>query len=121
MDFVAKPKLDVARGLESYAAEICAKVKTAARSRVRALAVPAQARRTLDTIAPSAAGAPSLVHRDHLIAIGASAGGTEALRVVLEMMPADAPAASSSPGTAAGQFQRRLRRTPGPPLGDVGA
>jgi len=59
VDFVAKPKLDVARGLESYAAEICAKVKTAARSRVRALAVPAQARRTLDTIAPSAAGGPA--------------------------------------------------------------
>ncbi|MTI73942.1 MAG: chemotaxis response regulator protein-glutamate methylesterase [Stenotrophomonas sp.] len=94
VDFVAKPKLDVARGLESYAAEICAKVKTAARSRVRALAVPAQARRTLDTIAPTAAGATSLKFRttDRLIAIGASAGGTEALRVVLEMMPADAPA-----------------------------
>ncbi len=58
VDFVAKPKLDVARGLESYAAEICAKVKMAARSKVRALAVPSQAKRTLDTIAPAERSKP---------------------------------------------------------------
>ncbi|SBV36138.1 fused chemotaxis regulator; protein-glutamate methylesterase in two-component regulatory system with CheA [uncultured Stenotrophomonas sp.] len=97
VDFVAKPKLDVARGLEGYAEEICAKVKAAARSRVRALAVPSQPKRTLDTL-PASSSAPSLKFRttDRLIAIGSSAGGTEALRVVLEMMPADAPAIVAS-------------------------
>jgi len=117
VDFVAKPRLDVARGLENYAAEICAKVKTAARSRVRALAVPSQAKRTLDTIAPSAAPAPasSLKFRttDRLIAIGSSAGGTEALRVVLEMMPADAPAivlTQHLPASFSSAFAERLDR-----------
>ncbi len=37
VDFVSKPKLDVARGLQGYADEIIAKVKMAARSRVRPL------------------------------------------------------------------------------------
>src|SRR5690348_13158586 len=37
VDFVAKPKLDVARGLGAYAAALIEKVKTAARARVGAL------------------------------------------------------------------------------------
>ena len=116
VDFVAKPKLDVARGLESYAAEICAKVKMAARSKVRALAVPSQAKRTLDTIVPAGATNPSSLKfrtTDRLIAIGSSAGGTEALRVVLEMMPADAPAivlTQHLPASFSTAFAERLDR-----------
>ncbi len=115
VDFVAKPKLDVARGLEGYAEEICAKVKAAARSRVRALAVPGQAKRTLDTLAPAASSPSSLKFRttDRLIAIGSSAGGTEALRVVLEMMPADAPAivlTQHLPASFSAPFAERLDR-----------
>ena len=116
VDFVAKPKLDVARGLEAYAAEICAKVKMAARSRVRALAPPPQAKRTLDTMGPAAAPARSSLKfrtTDRLIAIGSSAGGTEALRVVLEMMPADAPAivlTQHLPASFSTAFAERLNR-----------
>ncbi len=88
VDFVAKPKLDVARGLEAYAEEIRAKVKMAARSRVSASA--SLQRRPAMPIARSAA--IGFRTTDRLIAIGASAGGTEAIRVVLESMPADAPA-----------------------------
>jgi len=113
VDFVAKPKLDVARGLEGYAEEICAKVKAAARSRVRALAAPSQPKRTLDTL--PAGSSPSLKFRttDRLIAIGSSAGGTEALRVVLEMMPADAPAivlTQHLPASFSSAFAERLNR-----------
>jgi len=114
VDFVAKPKLDVARGLESYAEEIRSRVKAAARSRVRALAVPSQAKRTLDTL-PASSGSSSLKFRttDRLIAIGSSAGGTEALRVVLEMMPADAPAivlTQHLPASFSTAFAERLDR-----------
>lgn len=112
VDFVSKPKLDIARGLEAYAEEIRSKVKMAARSRVRALARPYPALRTLD---PQAAVARSLKFRttDRLIAIGASAGGTEALRVVLENMPADAPAVVMTQHLPAGfstAFAERLDR-----------
>ncbi|MQP77389.1 chemotaxis-specific protein-glutamate methyltransferase CheB [Stenotrophomonas sp. MYb238] len=114
VDFVAKPKLDVARGLEGYAEEICAKVKAAARSRVRALAPAPQPKRTLESM-PAPATASSLKFRttDRLIAIGASAGGTEALRVVLEMMPADAPAiviTQHLPASFSSAFAERLDR-----------
>ncbi len=117
VDFVAKPKLDVARGLESYAEEIVGKVKAAAQARVRPLARPAAAKVELDTPAatPSSVAARAGLFRttDRLIAIGASAGGTEALRVVLEGMPADAPAVVLTqhlPASFSTAFAERLDR-----------
>lgn len=113
VDFISKPKLDVARGLQGYAEEIIAKVKMAARSRVRTLARPIAPRVTLDTQAPSPARSIQFRTTDRLIAIGASAGGTEALRVVLEGMPADAPAVVLTqhlPATFSTAFAERLDR-----------
>jgi len=48
-----------------------------------------------DTVSPSAAAAASrrpLLSSEKLIAVGASTGGTEAIRAVLQSLPADAPA-----------------------------
>mgnify|MGYP001096026527 FL=1 len=114
VDFVSKPKFDVARGLQAYAEEIIGKVKMAARSRVRTLVRPPTPRITLDAVAPKAPPR-SIQFRttDRLIAIGASAGGTEALRVVLEGMPADAPAVVLTqhlPATFSTPFAERLDR-----------
>ena len=111
VDFVSKPKLDVARGLQDYAEEIITKVKTAARSRVRTLSRPVVPQVRLD---PATAPKPRSIQfrtTDRLIAIGASAGGTEALRVVLEGMPADAPAVVLTqhlPATFSTAFAERL-------------
>ena len=111
VDFVAKPKFDVARGLQDYAEEIITKVKTAARSRVRTLSRPVVPQVRLD---PATAPKPRSIQfrtTDRLIAIGASAGGTEALRVVLEGMPADAPAVVLTqhlPATFSTAFAERL-------------
>jgi two-component system chemotaxis response regulator CheB len=113
VDFVSKPKFDVARGLQAYAEEIIGKVKMAARSRVRTLARPITPRITLDAVAPSPARSIQFRTTDRLIAIGASAGGTEALRVVLEGMPADAPAVVLTqhlPATFSTPFAERLDR-----------
>ncbi len=84
VDFVAKPKLYVVHGLHAYADELVARIKAAARARPLA--------RTAAAPRPALA-AKGLSYRttDRLIAIGASAGGTEAIRVVLESLPADAP------------------------------
>ena len=86
VDFVTKPKLEVAKGLTEYAGELAAKVKSAARAKVQARSAPARSAER-----PKARGAAGFRTTDRLIAIGASAGGTEAIRVVLEMMPPDAP------------------------------
>ncbi|TCT23236.1 protein-glutamate methylesterase/protein-glutamine glutaminase [Thermomonas haemolytica] len=83
VDFVTKPKLDIQRGLTAYAADLREKLKQAARARVKPLQ---------PSTAPAAAGTLQYRTTDRLIAIGASTGGTEAIRAILEQMPADAPA-----------------------------
>lgn len=116
VDFVSKPTLDVQRGLRGFAEEIIAKVKMAAQARVRP---PERAPAGPAGGSPSAVGAPAgsgpsrFRTTDRLIALGASAGGTEALRVVLEGLPADAPAVVITqhlPGSFSSAFAERLDR-----------
>jgi two-component system chemotaxis response regulator CheB len=91
VDFVSKPKLDIARGMEAAATEITDKIRTVAQARVRKTPVaPAiQERLSADAILPSVAGRYSSTEK--LIVIGASTGGTEAIKEVLTKLPADAP------------------------------
>ncbi len=87
VDFVAKPTLNVRTGLGAAAGEIVEKIRIAAQARVgRREPAPVHApvpRR------PQATG--SGLDSEALIAIGASTGGTEAIRAVLMDLPADAP------------------------------
>ena len=119
VDFVSKPTLDVQRGLRGFAEEIITKVKMAARARVRVPErplLPASGASAVQA-APGASALSAARARfrttDRLIAIGASAGGTEALRVVLEGMPADAPAVVITqhlPASFSAAFAERLDR-----------
>ena len=101
VDFVAKPRVGVANGLQELASQIVDKIRVAAVAQVHRLPVvphgvaagagsagsrPAVAR---------APAVPSLLGRistEKIIAIGASTGGTEAIREVLTHLPADCPA-----------------------------
>src|SRR3954454_24032748 len=74
VDFVAKPSTDLAGGLEVFGANLREKVRAAATSDVRPPAAKPAAAGKLRT----AAGP-----QGSLIAIGASTGGVEAIRVVL--------------------------------------
>lgn len=86
IDFVSKPKIDVADGLLQMAAEIVEKVKAAAHARVACL------RRAAPATAAVPLSAQALIKSTHqVIAVGASTGGTEAVRDVLEPLPADSP------------------------------
>ncbi len=84
VDFVTKPRLDPKNGTIERAAEIIAKVKAAARARVAHPGVS-----TPVTAQPLRMAPPDAAQR--VIAIGASTGGTEAIRTVLRQMPADCP------------------------------
>jgi two-component system chemotaxis response regulator CheB len=112
VDFVTKPKLDVVKGLNAYAEELCAKVKSAARSRVRGTGLL----RSGGPVPPpvKAKGGPRMFRTtDRLIAIGASTGGTEAIKAVLERMPPDAPAiviTQHIPAAFSGPFAARMDR-----------
>ncbi|MGR9114520.1 MAG: protein-glutamate methylesterase/protein-glutamine glutaminase [Gammaproteobacteria bacterium] len=104
VDFIAKPKMDVVHTLHGYAEEIVGKVKMAAATQVQALtAGPVQQKpgsmdktgkvekagyRTPHSNAPL----EHLQSSNKLIAIGASTGGTEAIKTVVSHLPVTAPA-----------------------------
>ena len=94
IDFVAKPRVGLASGLNDLAAQIVDKIRVAAVAQVR--------RAPVRDVAPASGGAAhasapaaALLGRlstEKLICIGASTGGTEAIKEVLVQMPADSPA-----------------------------
>ncbi|AZQ49701.1 protein-glutamate methylesterase/protein-glutamine glutaminase [Burkholderia cenocepacia] len=92
VDFVTKPRVGIRDGMLDYAEKLADKIRAASRARVRQAPQPQAAARTAD----SAAAAPMinnpLVSTEKLIIIGASTGGTEAIREVLTPLPPDAPA-----------------------------
>lgn len=94
IDFVAKPRIGVSQGLNELASDIVDKIRVAAAAQVKRLASPAPAAAAAPGAAPArpAAPLPRLASTEKIICIGASTGGTEAIREVLVPMPADAPA-----------------------------
>ncbi|VAX13911.1 Chemotaxis response regulator protein-glutamate methylesterase CheB [hydrothermal vent metagenome] len=123
IDFVSKPKISVADGLEEYASEILNKVRMAASVNVSPISERIIKRNSSDTIKTvdpklsadavlsKATGARQFKTTDKIIAIGASTGGTEAIRDVLESMPADAPGIVISqhiPAAFSGPFSNRM-------------
>ncbi len=117
VDFVSKPKVDLAATLADHGEELRIKLKAAARARVRTFTGPP---------APSAAPGPShsadavlsksaaprhFRTTDRIIAIGASTGGTEAIKDVLVQCPADMPGiviAQHIPKAFSTTFARRM-------------
>ena len=91
VDFISKPKLGIADGMEESAAEITEKIRAVAQARVRKTPVaPATEEKfSADAILPSVAGRYSSTEK--LIVVGASTGGTQAIKELLTRLPADAP------------------------------
>jgi two-component system chemotaxis response regulator CheB len=90
VDFVSKPKLDIAIGLQGYACEITDKIRVAAGARVSTRIPQAVAPlRSADAMLPALAN--RIASSEKLIIIGASTGGTEAIKDVLVRMPPDCP------------------------------
>jgi two-component system chemotaxis response regulator CheB len=83
---VAKPRIDVRGFLEDQSQMLADTVRGAAEARLarRRSAVPLEA-------LPPRSPLPASGRKPSLLALGASTGGTEALREVLEALPPDAP------------------------------
>lgn len=99
VDFVTKPKVGIRDGMLDYSEKLADKVRAAARARVRQAAPAHHAGAAAGAAAagaPTAAPAPNfnnpLLSTEKLIIVGASTGGTEAIREVLVPLPPDAPA-----------------------------
>ena len=115
VDFVSKPKVDVAGTLADFSEEILDKIRMAAGARVHAriasvAAVPPK--HSADAILPAAGAARKMLRTtDRIIAVGASTGGTEAIREFLSGMPHDCPAiviAQHIPAAFSAPFTRRM-------------
>jgi two-component system chemotaxis response regulator CheB len=101
IDFVAKPKIGVADGLQLLADDIADKIRIASKARLRR---PAGASAGVGTSAGSAGhAAPAIktftqsssigrLSTEKIVFIGASTGGTEATKEVLVNLPPDFPA-----------------------------
>ncbi|MFZ4287662.1 protein-glutamate methylesterase/protein-glutamine glutaminase [Variovorax sp. HJSM1_2] len=90
VDFVAKPRIGLASGLNDLATQIVEKIRVASVAKFKRAPAPAPG-----AAAPAAARPATLLGRvstEKMICIGASTGGTEAVKEVLLKMPADAPA-----------------------------
>lgn len=95
VDFVAKPAVDVVHGMKDAAQEVITKVKMAAHAQVRALveasALHVAERHDADVVLPRRSAPTQFATTDRIIAIGASTGGTSAIKEVLSRLPADMP------------------------------
>jgi len=92
VDIVAKPRFGTKQFLEDSRLVLCEVVKAAAAARLQPLRSTraAEPKLTADAILSRSTSA-MLQTTEKVVAIGASTGGTEALRDLLEALPPDAP------------------------------
>jgi two-component system chemotaxis response regulator CheB len=86
-DFVTKPKMSIADGMREYTDVIADKIRAASQARITALSRRAAPD---DNAVPVLLRNP-LISSEKLLIIGASTGGTEALKSFLLKMPSDCP------------------------------
>jgi two-component system chemotaxis response regulator CheB len=92
VDFITKPKIDLREGMDEIAQDLIAKIKAAAVAKVRGKGVGGRmAGGSVASLPIPLASSAMLKTTDTIIAIGASTGGTEALRAVLEVLPPNTP------------------------------
>lgn len=89
IDFVTKPKTSISEGMREYTEVISDKIRAASQAKIASLSRPSAA-------GASAAPAPKmlrnpLISSEKLLIIGASTGGTEAIKSFLMKMPSDCP------------------------------
>lgn len=101
VEIVTKPSIGTKQFLEESAIQICDMVKAAAKARIRRRTnytppkPPANVAPKLSADAvlpkPTLTGSSMLRTTEKVVAIGASTGGTEAIRYILEQLPSNTP------------------------------
>ena len=95
VDIITKPTVGTRQFLEESKVRICDAIKSAAQARLSkprlAGAAKPSPKLTADVMLPKPPTHAMIQTTEKIVAIGASTGGTEALREILEALPADAP------------------------------
>jgi two-component system chemotaxis response regulator CheB len=94
VDIITKPRLGAQKFFEETRSRLCDTVKAASRARMRKLqarSLDQSPKLTADAILDKPGGRAMIRTTEKVVVIGASTGGTEAIRVLLESMPLDAP------------------------------
>ena len=93
VDIITKPKLGTKQFIEESAIRIRDAVKAAARSRRRhtRTAPMVQPKLSADVMIAKGTGHAMIQTTERIVAVGASTGGTEALREFLQALPVDCP------------------------------
>lgn len=94
VEVIQKPRLGTKQFLEESRVRIRDVVKAAAAARVRkvsALSRPVQPKLSADAVLPKPNRSAMIATTDKVVVVGASTGGTEALRIFLQGLPPDAP------------------------------
>jgi two-component system chemotaxis response regulator CheB len=115
-DYVTKPKIDISKGMHESCHEIIDKIRGAATAKVRNLVrrpaiLNAEKKNSADAVLPSL-NTHSMT-TEKLVIIGASTGGTEALKDILTALPADSPGiliTQHMPAAFTSAFANRLDR-----------
>lgn len=92
VEIITKPKLGTRQFFEESKIRICDAVKAASRARLKThRRVRVEPKLTADAMLAPPTGSAMAETTDKVIVVGASTGGTEAIRLFLEKMPPDAP------------------------------
>jgi two-component system chemotaxis response regulator CheB len=94
VEIINKPRMGAKQFLEESRLQICDAIKAAARVRVRKLAtltIDPEPKLTADVILDRPRFEENFRTTEKVVAVGASTGGTEALRIFLQALPYDAP------------------------------
>ncbi len=90
VDFIPKPKIDIKNKLEAYAAEITEKIRIVALAKVHPLHGSSLTKPLAKPVKIRPVKSEKRVNeKEKLLVIGASTGGTEAIKEILMGMPAD--------------------------------
>jgi two-component system chemotaxis response regulator CheB len=114
VDIIQKPKVGTRTFFEESRVRVCDAVRAAARSRLRrydAAIHQVAPKLTADAVMPKPVGHAMVQTTERVVAVGASTGGTEALRVFLEALPPDCPGmviVQHMPENFTAAFARRL-------------
>ena len=93
MDIIQKPRIGTKKFIEESRIRICDAVKAAALGKMERRPMPqkVEPKLTADAVIARPQNSSMIQTTEKVVAVGASTGGTEALRVLLERLPLDAP------------------------------